>query len=218
MWAAARSMEPLRAERCSESVCKEEKMKRALVASLLVAGLSILVGSAVGAGPSPGVGFGSPGVVSHDGKVRYVAMRAGTGTLVEAVATQGGVVRRSRFLRGLYGIPLVAYDGSSGGLSRNGRRLVVDWPANGAGHGQTRFVVLDPRTRRVRSRLALTGTFGFDALSPDGSTMYLIQIKGANGSGLDYDVRALNVSTGRLFPGSIVDRREPGEKMTGIPL
>ena len=98
-------------------------MKRALVASLLVAGLSILVGSAVGAGPSPGVAFGSPGVVSHDGKVRYVAMRAGTGTLVEAVATRGGVVRRSRFLRGLYGIPLVAYDGSSGGLSRNGRRL-----------------------------------------------------------------------------------------------
>jgi len=211
-------MEPLHAERCSESVCKEEKMKRALVASLLVAGLSILVGSAVGAGPSPGVAFGSPGVVSHDGKVRYVAMRAGTGTLVEAVATRGGVVRRSRFLRGLYGIPLVAYDGSSGGLSRNGRRLVVDWPANGAGHGQTRFVVLDPRTLRVRSRLALNGNFGFDALSPDGSTMYLIQIKGANGSGLDYDVRALDVSTGRLFPGSIVDRREPGEKMTGIPL
>ena len=30
--------------------------------------------------------------------------------------------------------------------------------------------------------------------------------------------RALNVSTGHLYPGSIVDRREPDEKMTGIPM
>jgi len=38
-----------------------------------------------------------------------------------------------------------------------------------------------------------------------------------NGSGFAYDVRALDVDTGRLFPGAIVDRREPDEKMTGIP-
>ena len=63
------------------------------------------------------------------------------------------------------------------------------------------------------------GDFGFDALSPDGSLMYLIQIKsGPNGTGLDYDVRALDAATGRLYPGSIVDRREPDEKMTGIPM
>jgi hypothetical protein len=48
--------------------------------------------------------------------------------------------------------------------------------------------------------------------------LYLIQIKGNNGSGLTYDVRALDVAAGRLFPGAIVDRREPAEKMTGIPL
>jgi DNA-binding beta-propeller fold protein YncE len=208
-------MEPTRAEWCSRSVGKEEKMKRALVPALLVAGLVVLVGSALGAGPSPGVTFGSHGVVSHDGKTRYLAMRAGRGTLVQAVTTRGGVVLHSRFLRGPFGIPLVAYDGSAGGLARNGRRLVVYAPSNG--QSKTRFVVLDPRTLKVRSRFALAGNFGFDALSPDGSTLYLIQLK-ANGTGLDYDVRALNVSSGRLYPGSIVDRREPGEKMTGIPL
>ena len=193
-------------------------MKRPFVLALLVVGAAVLAGSAGGAGPSPGVAFGSPGVVSHDGKVRFVALRAGIGTLVEAVSTRGGVVRRSRFLVGLYGVPVVAYDGSAGGLSRNGRRLVVYEPATSLAHGTTRFVVLDPRTLRVRSRFSLSGTFGFDALSPDGSLMYLIQIKGNGNGPLDYDVRALNVSTGRLFPGSIVDRREPGEKMTGIPL
>jgi len=192
-------------------------MKRALVLAVSVGGLVILIGSASGAGPSPGVTFGSPGVVSRDGKLRYVALRAGNGTLVEAVTTRGGEVRRSRFLkRGAFGIPLVAYDGSSGGLSRNGRRLVVYEPSSGA---RTRFVVLDPRTLRVRERITLSGNFGFDALSPDGSLMYLIQLKTPpNGSGFAYDVRALNVDSGRLYPGAIVDRREPDEKMTGIPL
>jgi hypothetical protein len=191
-------------------------VKRVLVLSGLVAAAA-LAGSASGAGPSPGVVFGSPGVVSHDGKVRYLALRAGSGTLVEAVTTRGGVVRHSRFLKGVLGVPLVAYDGSTGGLSRNGRRLVVYAPASGG--AKTRFVVLDPRTLRVRSRFALNGDFGFDALSPNGSVMYLIQMKGGpNGSGLDYDVRALDVGTGGLYPGSIVDRREPDEKMTGIPM
>jgi hypothetical protein len=191
-------------------------MKRALVLGSFCAGLAVLVGSALGAGPSPGVAFGSAGVVSRDGKVRYVALRAGTGTLVEAVTTRGGTVRKSRFLKGAFGIPLVAYDGSTGGLSRNGRRLVVYEPATGA---RTRFVVLSPRTLRIQKRFTLSGDFGFDALSPDGALMYLIQLKGsATGSGLAYDVRSLNVDTGRLYPGAIVDRREPDEKMTGIPM
>jgi hypothetical protein len=207
-------VDPFGADRCIQNVDKEEKMKRPFVLALLVAGAAVLAGSATGAGPSPGIAFGSPGVLSHDGKVRYVALRAGKGTLVEAVTTQGGEVRQSRFVRGRYGIPLVAYDGSTGGLSRNGKRLVVYlW-----GPEKTRYVVLDPRTLRVRSRIVLNGNFGFDALSPDGSLMYLIHIKGNGNGPIDYEVRALNVDTGQLYPGAIVDRREPNEKMTGIPM
>jgi hypothetical protein len=193
-------------------------VKRVLVPTVIVA-VATLAGSAGAAGPSPGVTFGSPGVVSHDGKTRYVAVQAGRGSVIEAISTQGGAVLRSRFLKGMFGVPMVAYDGSTGGLSRNGKRLVVYSPANSIANGKTRYVILDPRTLRVRARIVLNGSYGFDALSPDGSLMYLIQIKGgANGTGLDYDVRALNVSTGRLYPGSIVDRREPDEKMQGIPM
>ena len=175
---------------------------------------AVLVGTAGGAGPSPGVTFGSKGVVSHDGKVRYVTRRAGTGTLAEAISTKGGVIRRSRFLKGFYGVPLIAYDGSTGGLARNGTRLIVYSPRQQT----TRFVVLDPRSLKVQSRIALSGNFGFDALSPDGSVMYLIQIKSNPNGPIAYDVRALNVATGQLYPGAIVDRREPNEKMTGIPM
>ena len=59
----------------------------------------------------------------------------------------------------IFGVALVAYDNSAGGLSRDGRRLVVDWPANGLANAKTRFVVLDPRTLRVRSRITLNGNF-----------------------------------------------------------
>lgn len=194
-------------------------MKRGLVLAAVVGGLVILIGPALGAGPSPGMIFGSPGVVLRDGSVRYVALRAGSGTVVEAVATRGGAVRRSRFLKGgAFGVPLVAYDGSTGGLSRDARRLVV-YASDSLGRAKTRFVVLDAHTLRVRSRITLRGDFGFDALSPDGSLMYLIQLKSpSNGSGLAYEVRALSLVTGKLYPGAIVDRREPGEKMTGIPM
>lgn len=214
MQGAARSTEPFSAGRCSENVGKEEKMKRALALGLLVTGVAVLAASALGAGPSPGVVFGSPGVRSHDGKIRYLAMQAGRNTLVESVSTKGGAVRRSRFLEGWYGVPMVAYDGSTGGLARNGKRLVL-YTADTSGSPKTRFVVLDPRTLKVRKRLTLRGNFGFDALSPDGSILYLIQLRGA---GVNYAVRALNPNSGRLYPGAIVDRREPGEKMTGIPM
>ena len=188
-----------------------DDMKRALVLAAFVA--AILAGSAGGAGPSPGIA--PAGILSHDGKIRYVALRAGRGTLVEAISRRDGVVRRTRYLKGFYGIPMVAYDGSTGGLSRDGKRLFVYGPSRGIGRDVTRYVELDPRTLRVRSRIALAGNFGFDALSPDGSLMYLIHLKI---TGIDYEVRALDVNTGRLFPGAIVDRREPDEKMTGIPM
>ena len=209
-------MDPFGAERCIEKVKKEEKMKRPFVLALLVAGAAVLAGSATAAGPSPGIVFGSPGVVSHDGKVRYVAMRAGKGTLVEAISTRTGIVR-GRYLKGFYGLPMVAYDGSMGGLARNGKRLIV-YSQDSLHHAKTRFVVLDPRTLRIRSRFALDGDFGFDALSPDGSVMYLIQIKNNPNGPIAYDVRALNVVSGKLYPGALVDRREPNEKMAGIPM
>jgi hypothetical protein len=189
-----------------------DEMKRPLVLAVFVA--AILAGSAGGAGPSPG--SAPAGILSRAGKIRYGALRAGRGTLVEAISIPDGVVRRTRYLKGFYGIPMVAYDGSTGGLSRDGKRLVVYSPSRGIGRDVTRYVVLDPVTLRVRSRITLAGNFGFDALSPDGSLMYLIHLK--SGSGLDYEVRALDVNTGRLFPGAIVDRREPDEKMTGIPM
>lgn len=194
-------------------------MKRALAIATLLIATWATTGAADGGGGSPGAIFGSPGVVSHDGKTRYLALMAGKGTVVESVLTRGGAVRRSRFLHGWYGVPMVAYDGSTGGLAHNGRRLLLVSSPASLRRPVTRFVVLDPRTLRLRDQITLQGNFALDALSPGGSVMYLIQYLGVPGpSGWSYAVRALNLNTRQLYPGAIVDRREPDEKMTGQPV
>ena len=193
-------------------------MRRTLALTTILAAAWAAIAAADGGGPSPGVIFGSPGVTDRGASLRYVALPDGPGTTVAVLRARGGEVLRWKYVRGSFGVPAVAYDGSTEGLALNGRRLVL---ASGPRYGApTRFVVLNPRTLRVRARLLLHGAFAFDALSPGGSLMYLIQYLGApNASGVQpYAVRALNLNTRKLYAGAIVDRRERDEKMSGIAL
>jgi hypothetical protein len=192
-------------------------MRRTLVLVTVLAGISAAVAAADGGGPSPGESYGAPGVVGPRGTIRYMTVPAGRGTLLEAVSVRGGQVKRSRYLRGSFGIPLVAFDYSGGGLARNGRRLVLvshQWPT------LTRIVVVDPATFKPRVHLRLPGMWAYDALSPTGSLLYLIQYRGSTtqAAAQSYAVRVLNLNTRRLYASAIVDRREPDEKMTGMPM
>jgi hypothetical protein len=192
-------------------------MRWTLVLATILGAVCAGVAAADGGGPSPGVTWGSPGAVDAKGAVRYVALDAGPGrTTVAAIGVRGGRVLRWGFVKGTFGIPQVAYDGSTSGLARNGRRLVLGTFAT-YGATDTRFVILHPRTLRVRSRLTLRGAFAFDAISPGGSLMYLLQYLGNRNDGR-YAVRVLNLNTHELYPGALVDRREPDEKMTGIAI
>jgi hypothetical protein len=176
-----------------------------------------LCGVAGAGGVAPGISIGGKGVLGHGGTVRYVALDAGGSTVVEKVRVRDGLVLRSRSLRGSYGIPFVAYDGSAGGLSRDGRTLVLAHslaPATGV----SRFPILDTRTLKVRTVVRLKGAWAFDALSPNGSTMYLIEYLQIDPEALRYRVRAYDLAAGRLDPRVIVDKREPNEKMTGFPV
>jgi hypothetical protein len=188
-------------------------MRRTLALVTILGGAWASVAVADGGGPSPGLDYGN-GVVAPGGKLRYVALFDGRSTLVESIAVGSGKVMAARNFRGNYGIPLVTFGGDTGGLTRDGRRLVLaTWPGVSTA---TRFMVVDPRSFKVRDRLRLRGRFAFDALSPDGSLMYLLQYLGAPGAPTQpYAVRAYDWKTRRLYPGAIVDRREPDEKMTG---
>jgi hypothetical protein len=168
-----------------------------------------------GGGPAPGLDYGN-GVVAPGG-YRDIALFNGHDTLLESIVIGSGRVQRTRYLHGSLGIPMVAYSGQTGGLARDGSRLVLaSWPGVGSA---TRFVAVNPIDFAVQARVKLRGRFAFDALSPDGSLMYVIQYLGQpRALTQPYAVRAFDWRTRKLLPGAIVDRREPDEKMTGIPM
>jgi len=174
--------------------------------AVVVAGA--VAGVAIAAGPTPG--FAEAGVLSPNGLVRYVAVPRAGKTFVKATRVSDGKMLRSRTLRGLYGVPLVAYDGTAGGLTRDGTRLLLET----AGASTTRFVVLSTRSLKVQQSLALPGIWGYDALSPDGKTVFLTQVTSTDP--LHYLVRAYDLSAHSLVAGAIVDKEEP-EAMTGYP-
>jgi hypothetical protein len=170
-------------------------------------------------GPSPGAVTGWNGVLSPTGHVRYAALTAAGSTIVAAVEVDGGRVLQYRTLRGLYGIPLVANDGTTGGLSADATTLVLAPFGTPLQTGQvSRFAVLTPdRSFKIRRIVTLRGAFSFDAISPTGRVLYLIEYR-PSGTTITYRVRAYDVARGKLVPGSIVDRREPDEQMQGSPV
>lgn len=156
---------------------------------------------------------GGQGVMAPDGKVRYVALTAGRSTIVSFVRVRGGQVLGWRELRGYFGVPQVAEDGTTDGISRDGRTLVLATPAGaGSPSGQvtTQFALLDTKSLRLR-RLTLAGTWAYDAISPDGSMLYLVEYE-TYGSSPTYRVRAYDVAARRLLAQPIVDR-EIGERL-----
>lgn len=180
--------------------------------------LSTLVAAAVAApfaiadgGPTPGFA-GGDGVATRDGRTHYVTVSAGDLTVIEAIDVHGRV-RQTNWLPGYYGIPLVANDGSVGGLSRDGKRLVV---TSNAVANVSQFAVLKTKTLAVTRRIELSGLWWFDALSPDGRTLYLIQYFLKQKS-QRYLVRAYDLTHGRLYKQPVSDRIEKG-LMTGWPV
>jgi hypothetical protein len=171
--------------------------------------------AAAAAGPTPGTLTGGGGIADSSGQFRFVTVTSTRDTVVQKIAVHGGRVVKLAAMRGVFGIPLVSYDGTATGLTRDGRSLVLStFPVPDTAF--TRFAVVDARSFRVRHRLALPGVWSLDALSPDGRTLYLIQYVSKDNYS-NYRVRAYDLGAGRLLPGAIVDKREP-EAMTGLPM
>ena len=182
----------------------------ALVTLALVAGTA----AADKGGPAPGVLTGWDGTVDVASAVRYVAMPTAKTTVVAAVRTNDGRVLRYTTIRGAFGIPLVAFDGTAEGISRDGKTLVL--ADLGANASQTRFAVLSSTTLRLKKAITLPGLWAYDALSPNGLLLYATQYLG-NGPNPRYNVRAVSLLTGKPVGAALVDRREPDEEMNGSP-
>jgi hypothetical protein len=186
---------------------------------LLTAGVAATGAQADGL-PVLGVDVGSSGVTSPD--VRYVTLPATTRegrafTVVARVRRDGGQVLGSRALRGMFTIPAVAYDRSASGLSADGRTLVLIQPRSSFPRAWTALKVLDTKQLRARATVRLHGDFSFDAISPRGSLLYLIQYIAPRDPNR-YNVRAYDLRAGRLLHEPVTDPHERGEQMRGSPV
>lgn len=194
--------------------------------------MTLLVAMALAPTMAAGDGFGLLGAAARldDPPYRYVVLSPHTRhplTVVERIDMRDSTIDRWWYLRGSWYLPAVASDGTAAGLADG--RLVLTTSLRRYPPKRTGFAILDTRLflrhpqtgqapRHAVTRFSLRGAYGFDAISPDASTMYLIhnffdrKRRGA------YEVRALDTATGRLRPGAIVDPAEPDERMQGSPV
>jgi hypothetical protein len=191
-------------------------MRRVVVwialASLVAAGAARADGL-----PVLGVDVGGTGVVAPSGEERFVTVPAGADTVVARVGTGDGRIEGSALLPGTLTIPAVAYDRSAGGLSGDGRTLVLIEPRLAFPRGSTQLAIVDARRLTERRRILLAGDFSFDAVSPRGGLVYLIEYL-SKYDPTEYRVRAYDVRAQRLLEEPIVDPGEPDEEMGGTPV
>ena len=165
--------------------------------------------------PVLGVDVGNSGVATADG-ARYVTMASGGSTVVARVAQTGGRVLLWRAFPGTFTIPAVAYDGSAGGLSADGKTVALIEPRQSFPRAQTRFLILG-RGLTPRGLVNLKGDFSFDAISPNGHWLFLIHYTSPHDP-TRYLVQAYDLRRWRLVAAPIIDPTAPGEKMRGNPV
>jgi hypothetical protein len=158
-------------------------------------------------------------VVSPDGRRAYSLQAAAAGKrelLVRDIPSL--TVLKHLELDPFWSLPAITgpdYEptGEPGGLSAGGRWLVL--MAGLRGHRSldlpSRFLIVDAGFTQTPREVSIPGNFDFDAISDDGNRLFLIEHK-SQGS---YNVRFYDLVRGRLDPGLIIDKLQPGERMRG---
>jgi hypothetical protein len=184
----------------------------------LLAGLAALLSSPpIAAGDGlPVVGIDARPVSPPGGKLAYVTRRAGRDTALEVIDVDSERRLRRVLLPGRLTVPAIAYDSTPSGITPDGRKLVLITPRRAFPRAETSFAIVDTERLRIRRTLRLKGDFSYDAISPDGRTMYLIHYPSPSDT-FSYEVRAYDLRRNRLLPEPIVDPREPDEQMRGLP-
>jgi hypothetical protein len=185
-------------------------------AAIAAAAVTVAAPAASGdGGPGPGVVQGWDGIARGD--VRYVTIPTGRETVLEAVRRDSGRVVRWTFVKGNFGIPQVAFDGTTDGLSRDGRTLVLgDVASSPAVKKASSFALVDVRRFRLQRIVELRGDFTFDALSPNARMLYLVEYLAKDP--VRYRVRAYDLGARKLLPKALVDKSTRESVMQGSPL
>jgi hypothetical protein len=146
----------------------------ALLLSLLVVLLLPAAAARAGGIPPTSLDAGREGVQDRTGH-RFTAVPLATQTVLTRSETKGGRVLRASILQGRWGVPVVANDATSGGLSADGKTLVLTRVAETYPRRHTAFAVVDTERMAVRETIRLEGEWRFDALSPHGRRLHLVE-------------------------------------------
>jgi hypothetical protein len=185
-------------------------MARRIGFLLVLVGMLVLVPSATASFPGPLASQGGPGLANLDGSLHFVATPAGASTKIAAVDADGATVM-SRTIPGSYGTVQLTPNGSVGGLFQDGSAFVLQ---NTGINSKSSFVVLSTKDLAPVDTITLKGLFGFDALSPDASRLYLIQHTSMQDV-QHYIVRSYNLHAHALLRGRVADKTQKSWVMQG---
>ena len=183
--------------------------------SLLVLILALCAAPAAFAdGPVSGAYQNGDGVLVDDGAARVVAVGVYDGgtTMLTRISAATGSVEATVPLVGAWGIPATVPSAPEG-VSANGRTLVLGDATYVYPRTRSGFLLVDPKTLRISHGITLQGDFAYDAISPNGKRLYLIQHMSNDNA--KYVVRAFDVPSLRLLPGRIADRTQKSWVMQG---
>jgi len=129
---------------------------------------------------------------------------------------QTGSIRNSMRLGGSFQLPAATANGLPGGLSPDGRWLVVERfdEATGQMPKGTHMLLIDTSRFTVARKIDLAGYFQFDAVSNNGINLYLIQHLNAR----EYYVRLYDVPSNTLTENIVVDKSDGNQAMAGVRL
>jgi hypothetical protein len=158
------------------------------------------------------------GVPSERWHSLITATREGDRTVVRNLIVQPGFDDTQKVaVDGAWRLPAFASDPLPIGVSLDRKTVVLveDGPPQAA--ERTRLAVVEGSLSQPARILDIPGRFTYDALSPDGRTIYVIEHLAGPPDG-HYQVRAIDVASARLKPDVIVDKLKIGEQMAGRPV
>jgi hypothetical protein len=144
----------------------------------------------------------------------------GATTLVRNLVVQPGFGGESLTVPGAWRLPTIGSDPAAVGVSEDGKTIVLveDGAVTSASAPTTsRFAIVRASLDAAPRIVQLTGEFEYDALAPDGSILYVVEHLAGPPDG-HYQVRMIDVASGKLLPEVVADKTADSEAMAGYPI
>ena len=167
---------------------------------------------------------GSPRSTSTWDRVVTATVQGAT-TVARDQIVQPGFGGPEVTIDGHWRLPAVGLDPVPAGRSLDGSTIVLVESAYDPSAKKSRFAIIEhfmlgavqtagDAPLRLARIVELTGAFEYDALSPDGRILYVVEHLDSEAGGR-YQVRAVDVSTGLMRDAVIIDKANPDERMSG---